>query len=582
MAEKKENKNQRNSQATIRLVIMAAILICINVLASYFHSGIDLTKEKRFTLSEPTVKLLKNMKEVAVVDVYLKGKFPAGLQRLQEAVRERLRSFKDIAGNKIIFRFTDPFEGKNDNERKQIALDLKQKGIVVTELRTADDDEYSMKVFFPYALVTYNGREMPIKLTEDISGNNTVEEKISYAETILEYKFANALNQMSRRDVAHIAYLIGNGEPLGATTYDMISAVSRHYWMDTVDLVRVNDISLAYDAIIIAQPTIPFSGPEKLKIDQYIMKGGHALFSLNMLDASLDSLRLHPPQIIAMDRNLDLDEIIYKFGLRVNKDLVEDKENLPLPRTMNDGKPEMHDWIYFPRLNPTTDHPIVRNMAFIRAGFTNSIDTIKSGFIKKTILLQTSKYSLKSAAPVRVSLSMMNYQVKEEMFNKSYLPVAVLAEGKFRSAFENKLAPEFLKYLADTLKQPYKVACDSATSVIVTSVGDMFINGYNNRDGVQPMGYYPWTHEFFANRDFLLNCLEYLTDKSGVLEARSKEMKLRLLDMGRVKEEKSTWQFVNVGLPVGLILVFASAYFFFRKRHYETKPNNVNPDKNNA
>jgi len=584
MIKKTENKNQRQRQALVRILMMVAILICVNVLASYFHSGIDLTKEKRFTLSEPTIRLLKNMHEVAVIDVYLKGKFPAGIQRLEEAVRERLRSFKDVAGNKIIFRFTDPFEGKSDDEKKQVAHDLEQKGIVPHELKSSNDDndEYSMKVFFPYALVQYNGKQMPVLLLDYMSAKNSPAEMISYAETMLEYKFANALNQMGRRDIAHIAYITGNGEPLGMNTYDMLSTLQHHYWLDTVDLAHVSQISLAYDAILIVQPKMTFTEPEKLRIDQYIIHGGHALFSLNMLDANLDSLRIHPPQLIAMDNNLELDNLLFQYGVRVNKDLVEDKENMQLARTMNDGQPQLHDWIYFPKLNPTSDHPIVRNMDFIRAGFTNSIDTIRSRLIKKTILLQTSKYSMKADAPARVSLSMMNFPIPDEIFTKSYIPVAILLEGKFRSAYAGKLAPVFLQYLSDTLKQPFKVTADTDGSIIVTSVGDMFMNTYNQKDGVLPMGYYFWTNDFFANRDFLLNSMEYLTDRSGILEARSKEMKLRLLDTGRAKEEKSTWQFVNVGIPIAIVLVFASCYFFFRKRRYEIKQDEIKPSPKDA
>jgi ABC-2 type transport system permease protein len=576
MAEVK-NKNKRQQQALFRIVIMAAILICANVLASYFHTGIDLTKEKRFTLSAPTVKLLKNLHEVAVIDVYLQGKFPAGLQRLQEAVRERLRSFKDIAGNKIIFRFSDPFEGKNDNEKKQVARELNQKGIVPLELQTEDNDEYSMKVFFPYALVRYNGKEMPIMLIEDKSGRSSPAEKIGYSETMLEYKFANALNLMSKPDIAHVAYIIGNGEPLGVNAMDMLSSVGRRYYLDTVDLAHVREISLAYDAIIIAQPTEPFTGPEKLRIDQYVMRGGHVLWSLNMVKASLDSFRNNDQsQFMAMEAGLDLDDILFSYGVRVNKDLVEDKQNLALPRKMNNGESQLHDWLYFPKLNPTTDHPIVKNMDFIKAEFTNSIDTTKSPDIKKTILLQTSKYSLKADAPIRVSMSMMNYQYKTEMFTKSYLPVAVLLEGKFHSVYDHKLAPEYLRFL-DSMKQPFKPSCDSANSMIVVSAGNIFMNGYTPKDGVQPMGYYWGTHEYFANRNFLLNCLEYLTDHTGVLEARSKEVKLRLLDTGRAKDEKSTWQAVNVGIPIAMVLVFASAYLFFRKRRYESVPGETKP-----
>jgi ABC-2 type transport system permease protein len=566
MASKRTNRQKQ--QATIRIVVMAAIVVCVNVLASWFHGGIDLTHEKRFTLTEPTKTLLRTMPEVAVIDVYLKGKFPAGLQRMQEAVKERLRTFKEIGGNRIIYRFIDPFEGKTDKEKKQIAHDLETKGVKMMELSNEDDDEYSMKPFFPYALVQYNGREMPIYLLDAPPGRGSVEQ-ISYAEAMLEYKFANAINQLGKPTRPYIAYLTGHGEPLGVKTYDMLSTLPAIYDLDSLDLTHSLDISLAYDAIIINQPTMPFSGPDKLKIDQYIMRGGHVLWVINSLNASLDSLA-NAPQFIAIEHPLELDDILFKYGVRVNFDLVEDMQCNPLPRVMNNGRPQLHDWVYFPRLNPTSEHPIIKNMDLVMAGFTNTIDTIRSEGISKTILLHTSKYSRAARSPVRVSLSMMSYPLKHEMFTKSYLPVAVLLEGDFHSVYENRLAPEYL-HLLDSLKMPFVSKCTKPNSMIVTSIGEAFSNGYTAKDGVLPIGYYPFSGEYFANKAFLFNCLEYLTDHSGVLEARSKDVKLRLLDKGRVKPEKTMWQVVNVGIPVALVLVFASAYLFFRKKKYETK-----------
>jgi gliding-associated putative ABC transporter substrate-binding component GldG len=571
MATNTPAKNQRQNQAVIRLVIMAAILICVNILASYFHTGLDLTKEKRFTLSAPVKTMLRNMPEVAVIDVYLKGKFPADLQRMEEGVRERLRSFKDIAGNKIIVRFSDPLEGKNDEQKKQVVHDMAQKGMRYLELENNDEDEeeYSKKIFFPYALVQYSGREMPIMLLEDPVGR-TAAEKINYSEAMLEYKFANAINQLGRPTPARIGYAIGHGEELGVKTLDMLNILPRIYALDTINLTRTLHIPLAYDAIIIYKPTIPFTGPDKLLIDQYIMHGGHVLWAINNLKGSLDSFQ-HSAQFIALDYGLNLDDILFKYGVRINNDLIEDRQNVPLARVVNNGPPQLHEWVYFPKFNASSNNSIVKNMDYVLGYFTNSIDTVLSAGITKTTLLESSKYSRTSNAPVRVSLSMMNYPLNNEMFNKPYRPAAILLEGKFHSVYENRLAKEYLHTL-DSLHETFIPSCDSPNSMIVTSIGDVFSSDYNDKDGVLPMGYYFYTRELFANRTFLLNCLEYLTDHSGILEARSKDVKLRLLDGGRVKEEKTKWQIINVGVPIALVLVFASCYIFFRKRRYESAP----------
>jgi gliding-associated putative ABC transporter substrate-binding component GldG len=573
------HKNKQLQQARIRLIVMAAIVVCVNVLASYFHTGLDLTREQRFTLTEPTKNLLRNMDEVAVVDVYLKGKFPAGLQRLQEGVRERLRSFKEYAGNKLIFRFIDPFEGKTDKEKKQIAHDLQNKGINVMELKTQDDEEFSMKTFFPYALVQYKGREMPIYLLDAPPGRSA-EEQINFSEAMLEYTFANAINRLGKAEKPSLAYITGHGEPLGVKTYDMLTRLTGLYTVDTLDITTVVSIPITYSAIIVNQPTQTFSGPDKLKLDQYIMRGGKALWVINAMNASTDSLA-NSPQFIAMEHQTDLDDMLFKYGVRVNFDLLEDLQCNPLPRVMNGGKPEMHDWVYFPRINPTSQHPVVKNMDLLLASFTNTIDTIKLYGVQKTILLHSSRYSRTARSPVRVSLSMMSYPLRHEMFTRSYLPVAVLLEGEFHSLYEGRLAPEYLRLL-DSLKIPFKPKCDSAGAMIITSLGDVFSNGYSSKDGILPMGYYNFTGEFFANRAFLLNALEYLTDKSGILEARSKDVKLRLLDKGRVKAEKGKWQFVNVVIPISIVLVFGSFYLFFRKRRYEVRFTTTKPDKPNA
>lgn len=588
MAKKKQSRNTKRRQAIISLVLMAFILICVNILASFFHTGVDLTKEKRFTLSPSTKKMLRNMKEVAVIDVYLKGKFPADLQHMQEAVREELASFKNVAGNKIIYRFIDPFEGKNENEQKQIAHDLHEKGIELMPLPNKEEDGYSLKVCFPYALLQYNGKEMPINLIESAQGKNSRESQIAYASALLEYKLASAINMLSKPTEPRIAYIYGHGEDMSIHAADMLVTLGGYpggngpkglYKLDSLNISQLIHISNAYDAIIINHPTTPFSEPDKLKIDQYIMRGGHVLWAVNTMNASMDSFSHGMQKFLAVENGLNLDDQLFKYGARVNNDLVEDKQCIPIPVVANTGKPILYDWVYFPRINPTADHPIVRNMDFIIGSFTNSIDTISATDIKSTVLLQTSKYSRTSTSPVTVSFTKINFPGRAENFNKPYRPVAVLLEGKFHSLFQNRLARSYMHTL-DSMGETFKPVCDKPGSMIVTSLGDIFQNDYSTKDGPMQLGYYKYTGERFANKDFLLNCLEYLTDTTGILEARSKDVKMRLLDSTRAKEEKTQWQWINVSVPIAIVLVFASAYLFFRKRRYEVKMNVKSANKN--
>ncbi|NDC42286.1 MAG: gliding motility-associated ABC transporter substrate-binding protein GldG, partial [Chitinophagia bacterium] len=324
------------------------------------------------------------------------------------------------------------------------------------------------------------------------------------------------------------------------------------------------------DAIIINNPTSPFTDPEKLKIDQYIMRGGHVLWAINTMNATMDSFKadVGSSKYLSFEYGLNLDDILYKYGARVNNDIVEDQQCVPIAMMDRNNQPKLYDWVYFPRINPTAEHPIVRNMDFIKGGFSNSIDTIRTAAIHKTVLLQSSKYSRTAGSPVTISLTKLNYPGRPETFNKPYRNLAVLMEGQFHSVYENRLSPDYLALL-DSLHEPFKARTDKPTSMIVTSVGDIFRNEMSAREGPLPLGYNRASGEYFANRSFLLNCMEYLTDKSGILEARSKDVKVRLLDKVRVKDEGQMWQWLNVGLPIVLILVLASAYTFFRKRKYE-------------
>lgn len=557
----------------IRLFIVAAILVCLNVLAYNFNYSLDLTQEKRFTLSPKTKTFLRNMKDVAVVDVYLKGEFPAGFKKLQQATRERLQSFKEYGGNHIVFNFVDPTEGKSRDEKDKITNDLMQQGITGVDIHQTNESGSSQQIIFPWAVVHYYGKQMAVNLLENDFGM-TAQQKLNTSEALLEYKFVSALNKLTRPDKPRVAYIGGNNEALGLATFDALATAGHLYHLDTIDIRSGIEIPPVYDAIIINKPLLPFDDKEKFKIDQYIMHGGKVLWLVESLNTSMDSFKVSQ-QFIAMEYGLNLDDMLFKYGVRINNDLVEDLqcEQIPLQaqgRVNSNGEPELElkDWMFFPILNPTSSHPIVNNMGPIIGKFANSIDTIADPNIKKTILLQSSKYSRVESSPVRVNLAITQFPMREDMFKSPYHAVAVLVEGKFTSAFQNRLPPSFLQLLRDSIKRPFKNSCDSPGSMIIISDADIIANDFSS-NGPYQMGFYKYSQAKYANRTFYLNCLEYLTDRSGLLEARSKDMKLRLLDSGRVKNEILQWRIINIGVPIGLVLVFASCFIFFRKRRYE-------------
>jgi len=571
--ESKKRKLQKR-QAITRLVILAAILICLNMLAARFHRGFDLTKEKKFTLTQATKGVLNKMDDVAVITVYLDGKFPAGFQRLKEATREQLQAFREKAGGNIKFQYMDPFAGKSDKEKETVYITLAEKGIYPVNLQMQGEEEgYSEKFIFPWALVQYKGKEAPVRLLENKLGMDALA-NLNYSESLLEYKFANAIHILEEPTKKELAYIVGHNETLGLNSYDLLTTLKEQYIVDTFDLTSNLYIPSFYKAIIINRPTAPFDDKDKFKIDQYVMNGGKVLWAIDQLNTPMDSLQQNG-SVISLDYGLNVDDMLFKYGVRVNSTLVEDRQCAPMPVMFGqpgDDQPrmELRQWMYFPVFVPEANHPIVKNLDGILGMYSSTIDTLSNPEVRKTVLLQSSKYSRKTSAPVRVSLSMMQYPM-DAMFKdpKTPLPVAVLMEGKFKSVFNNRLHPNFLRVLKDSLKRTFVPACDTENSMIVIADGNMLENDFSSKTGPMEMGFWKFTETRFANKTFVLNCIEYLTDNSGLLEARTKDTKLRLLDANRIKKEEQKWQFVNIGLPVILVLIFASAYLFFRKRRYE-------------
>lgn len=571
----KSKRKSQQSQAVVRIVIIAAILVCINVLASRVHFGLDLTSEKRFTLSDATKEMLARVDDPVTVDIYMKGEFPAGIEHLRDAVAEKLNNFNSYTKSKITYTYIDPFEGKTEDEKGPIYQQLAEKGVVGIMLDiTSADNTTSQKMIFPYALVHYKGKSVAVRIMESGSVRDNAE-KLTISESLLEYKLASAIHKMEMPAPPEIAYMVGHGEPLGWETYDMLTSLSMNYFLDTLDLVSEVYIPSTFDAIIINKPATSIKEQEKLKLDQYVMRGGRILWCLDPVRTPLDSLQ-YTDNVLAIEQFLNLDDMLFNYGVRVNADLVQDMQCFVLPVTVGrteqgQSQIEGRNWMYYPIFLPTSRHPIVNNMDGILGKFVSSIDTVGTGDIKKTVLLESSKYSRRAPTPHRVSLSMLQFPMKEEMFQQPYLPAAVLVEGNFESIFRTKISDLTTTYLRDVQKRPYMDKTDSPTAMIVIGDGDIFLNEVQPTTGPIPMGASRGTKAQFANRNFLLNCMEYLTDKNSLLEARTKDARVRLLDGGRVKEEGNKWRIINIAVPVAIVLLFASAYLFFRKRRYAEK-----------
>lgn len=568
--------NQLRNKAITSFLLISGILLLLNIISTRLHVRLDATAEKRFSLSEPTKRLLKNLNEPAVIEVYLKGNLPAGFQRLNEATREVLQQFKEYGGKNIRFEFINPIEGKDDKEKMEVFRTFADKGINFIKLKIQQDEDegYAEKIVFPSANIIYNQKEMSVNLLENHL-DMSPDEKLNYSESQLEYKLASVIKHLIEPDKKKVAYLLGHGEMIGNGTIDMLTTLEKYYDLDTIDINQNIEIPPVYSAVIVCQPTIPFDDKAKFKIDQYVMHGGKMLWLIDQLKFDMDSLQ-NSSAGLALDYNLNLEDMLFNYGVRINPDFIEDYQQVnPLALTvgMIDKNPDIRllPFPYFPYSISTSKHPIVNNMDAVMFLFASSIDTVANPDIRKTILLASSNRSRRVPAPVRVSLSSLQFKPKADMFREKNIPMAVLMEGKFTSIYNNRLDPKFLAIYKDSLKKEFLPACVKDNRMIVVADGNVFQNDFSQARGPMECGFYKYTEQRFANKSFILNCVEYLTDNFGLLEARNKDVKLRLLDLARIRKEKIQWQLFNILIPVLLIMFFASAYFFFRKKKYEGK-----------
>lgn len=542
--------------------VFLGLIAALNFGGQLLYFRLDLTQDQRYTMAPATKELLENLDDVVYVEVYLDGEFPAGFERLQKAIRETLEEFKVRGGQYIEYKFTDPSAETDPKKRNEYYLTLAKKGVQPTNLKAQENGQMVEKVIFPGAIVRSPLREVPIVF---LKGNqsSSPEERLNQSIEGVEYELAVALEKALETNPKRIGVIQGHGELNGTEFYDMGLALKERYAVEKVELQKVVNLD-AYDAIIIAKPDSTFSEPDKFKIDQFVVKGGNVLVFLDALNIQLDSIK--PDGTLCMPYELNLDDLLFRWGARVNKDVLLDINSAYIPLVVGylGDKPEtrMVPWRYFPIINTFGNHPIVKNMDALYTRFIASIDTVFAPNITKTPLLMTSTYSRIQPSPVRMSFNEARLQPKPEQYNQKNLIAGVLLEGKFKSLYANRLA----QATKDTFN--YKDE-DKPGKVLVVSDGDFVRNDINYAQRTTyPLGWDRFAQVQFANKDFVQNAVAYMLDDNGITLARNKEIQIRPLDKVLVAKRKNLIKVINMGLPVLVVLAFGLAWSIRRKKKY--------------
>jgi ABC-2 type transport system permease protein len=586
MVEKKKNNTVEKTNAMagsiIQLVLGVAIIILVNVVGSYIFTRFDLTSEKRYSLSPATKGMLSEIDDIVYFRVYLDGEFPAGFKRLSRETRDLLDEFRAFNRN-IEYEFINPSAESDPGQRQRIYNMLVDKGLEPTDLQVKTKDGTQQRMIFPGAIATFRNREVPLSLLSSKRGAPP-EEILNNSIQNLEFVLADAIRKLVASRRPSIAFIEGHGELDKNRTADAYLALSEYYNVSRVRLDEklnslserraidslTNRISNKFEAIIVAKPDSAFSEKDKFIIDQFIMRGGKVLWLIDKVATDMDSLQ-QSSETVGVPKELGLTDMFFNYGFRINANLVMDLNAVPIPVNAGNigGQPkfEYYPWYYFPIITPLSVNPIVRNLNAIKTEFVSSIDFVESSpDIDKEILLHSSMYSRTVNAPVFISLEILGERPDERLYRRENVPVAALLEGVFPSLYNNRIPPEIIESPEiDFLPQ------SNQTKMIVISDGDVIKNQMQlTRSNYLPLplGYDKFTGQQFGNKELILNAMNYLTDDSGLISIRSRELKLRLLDRQRVELERTYWQVFNTALPILLVLIFGFFRLMIRKRKY--------------
>ncbi|MHA3789187.1 gliding motility-associated ABC transporter substrate-binding protein GldG [Flavobacterium hauense] len=549
-----------------QLVITAIILLAVNFGGYYYFKRFDLTQDQRYTLSPATLSIIEEVKDPVYIDVFLEGQFPAEFKRLQDETKQLLEEFHARNSN-IIFNFINPLEdGDNPQEAMQKLYSM---GMTPVNVTVDDKGKQSQEVVFPWAMVNYEKKTVKFPLLKNMTGASTAEKVVSSVQH-LEYAVTDAINKVTRKKEKKVGILRGNGEMKERFMGDLIRTIGENYHIGPfpLDSVAQNPEKMVKaikncDLVVITKPTEAFTEQEKQVLDQYIVSGGKTLWMIDAVQIEMDSLYNESGTTLAFPRDLNLNDMFFKYGIRLNPDLVKDEisTRIKLATGAQGSETQFQEylWRFSPYVYPDSKNPIVKNMDGIRFEFANSIDTLKNG-IKKTVLLRSSQYSRKVGTPTEINLSMVEEQTSPKDYtNKGHIPVAVLLEGKFRSAFENRVLP----FKDSSFRNE-----DKAGKMIIISDGDIAKNSLDKNFQPMELGYDKWTGVLYDNKGFLMNCVNYLLDDKGLINIRSKDVDLPLLDTQKVHENYTAAQFITVGLPIVILALFGFLFTYLRKRKY--------------
>lgn len=556
---------RKKSLDLLEFSLIFGIVLLLNAFVAVYFFRLDFTEDKRYSVSPQAKDMLSKLDDPITVEIYLSGKLDPDYERLRRAIEDKLEQFKVYSGAELTYRFVDPAAESDESIRERQMSMLMQKGVQPMVYLKEDGGKKEEVRIFPGAIMTYKEREVPVQFIKGIRFSDPAT-YLNQAVESVEFELLQALRKLSSEDFVDIAFIQGHGELEEQETSSFIRTIGNYYSIQRVDLSKDSALS-RYKAVVVAQPKAKFSEQEKFVLDQYLMKGGSLLYLIDPLEVRKDSLK--NGETYAVIRDVNLDDQLFKYGVRVNSGLVQDLQCgvIPVQTGMN-GETQLLNFPYYPLFYNFSTHPIVKNLDAVYGKFSSYIDTVKTSGVNKYPLIFSSSNARTVSAPLQIDLDALRKDATPEKFSQGGLIIAELMEGKFTSLYKNRPSPIAGVSVIQEAKQAGKVA--------VVADGDIMINDWDQASKQPlPLGYDKYTRAQFSNSDFLLNTLDYLTGQPLIM-VRGKDIVLRPLNKFKAQEERLYWQVINLVVPALLVVLIGIALYIIRKRRYSRFGNGSN------
>ena len=572
-------------------VLAVGLFFLINLLSYQWPIRLDLTAEKRYSIDSTSRSIIRSLDDELELVVFLKGEYPSGFKKLATSTDEFLSLLQAENPSRFRYRFISPMDEVENG--KLWGDSLIKLGALNINLTVQKKAGQSSNIIFPVALIRYKGQQSLVTLLPGAS-RSISQVELNQAEALMEYQFTSSIDKLLHPKRPGFAYETGHGEPIDERTYQLRMALQPNYELRTLDLTKQPIVPVGVDVLMIVKPSLRFNEKEKFKIDQFVMRGGKLICFLDHLYAEMDSFA-RKSELVAFDRDLNIEDLFFKYGARINPDLLMDLRcevsYVQVGGTAQQPQNEFLPWNYFPlAVAPVADNKL-KTAGYVSMRFANSIDTIQTPGVIKTPLLASSDRARVISTPALISLNENSTLPENKLFNRSSIPCAFLLEGQLSSLYRNRVVSSLMDSL--TPAGMSFIPQTNRGAVILVGDGDLVLNDYipavNEQGQYDPeaplvpteMGWNKYTQfeyltggdagRYFipvANKEFLLNSVEYLVSNSAISRLRSKEIALRLLDGEKVKASRIQWQLITLLAPLVLLVLVAYSVLFWRKKQF--------------